>query len=71
MGSIDQQIDAAVVLMKARAAEFNDTKTLHDEDGKLWPDCEPLALVERAITNLRRAYEELLLGEREIGRAHV
>lgn len=40
--------------------------TLHDEDGKLWPDCEPLALVERAITNLRRAHDELLLGERGV-----
>ena len=55
MSSINAQIDAAVVLMKQRAAEFDETKTMIDEAGRLRRDCEPAALMHRAFMHIARA----------------
>lgn len=48
MSSINKQIDAAVDVMKARAAEFDDTREVGADD-------TPLALLRRIDTNLTRA----------------
>lgn len=49
MSTINLQIDAAVVLMKARAAEFDTTR-------EIGPDETFEALTDRAIANLSRVF---------------
>lgn len=57
MGSIDQQIDAAVVLMKARAARLNN-RTMDEYDGEPW-NVTVAEFIGRAISNLHDA-EDIL-----------
>ena len=59
MTTINPQIDAAVVLMKALAAKLNETKTMEGMTA--------LRLVGHANRNLRRAHMNLFDDDRYLG----
>ena len=54
MASIDPQIDAAVMLMKERAAQFDETREMKG------PGCSAMELASRAENNAARATNRLL-----------